>query len=44
VPIITKVLLVEMQLPDKYKEKFNISSEGPSSGVAGLGKLHKLLY
>ena len=31
VSIITKFRLVEMQLPEKYKEKFDVSSEGPSS-------------
>jgi hypothetical protein len=30
VPIITKLSLVGMQLREKYKEKFDISSEGPS--------------
>ena len=25
--------LVGMQLPEKYKENFDVSSEGPSSGV-----------
>ena len=29
-PIITKLSLVGMQLREKYKEKFDISSEGPS--------------
>ena len=28
-----KLLLVGMQLPEKYKENFNISSKGPSSVV-----------
>jgi hypothetical protein len=28
-----KLSLVGMQLPEKYKENFNVSSEGPSSGV-----------
>jgi hypothetical protein len=30
---INKLSLVGMQLPEKYKEKFDISSEGPSPGV-----------
>jgi hypothetical protein len=35
VPIIlNKFSLVGMQLPEKYKEKFDVSSEGPSSGVS----------
>jgi hypothetical protein len=29
-PIITKLSLVGMKLPEKYKEKFHITSEGPS--------------
>jgi hypothetical protein len=28
-----KLSLVGMQLPEKYKENFNILGEGPSSGV-----------
>ena len=28
-----KISLVGMQLPQKYKENFDVSSEGPSSGV-----------
>ena len=28
-----KLSLVGMQLPEKYKENFDVSSEGPSSGV-----------
>jgi hypothetical protein len=28
-----KLSLVGMQLPVKYKENFDVSSEGPSSGV-----------
>jgi hypothetical protein len=36
-----KLSLVGMQLPEKYKENFDVSSEGPSSGVsiAGVGKI-----
>jgi hypothetical protein len=30
---INKLSLVGMQLPKKYKEKFDVSTEGPSSGV-----------
>jgi hypothetical protein len=30
---ICKLSLVGMQRPEKYKEKFDVSSEGPSSGV-----------
>jgi hypothetical protein len=32
-----KLSLVGMQLPEKYKENFDVSSEGPSSGVTGEG-------
>jgi hypothetical protein len=28
-----KLSLVGMQLPEKYKENFDVSSEGPSSGI-----------
>ena len=28
-----KLSLEGMQLPEKYKENFDVSSEGPSSGV-----------
>jgi hypothetical protein len=28
-----KLSLVGMQLPEKYKENFDVSSEGPSSGL-----------
>jgi ribulose 1,5-bisphosphate carboxylase large subunit-like protein len=28
-----KLSLVGMQLPEKYKKNFDVSSEGPSSGV-----------
>jgi hypothetical protein len=28
-----KLSLVGMKLPEKYKENFDVSSEGPSSGV-----------
>ena len=38
-----KLSLVGMQLLEKYKENFDVSSEGPSSGVLA-GKLHELLY
>ena len=33
--------LVGMQLPEEYKEKFDVSSEGPSYGVtiAGVRKM-----
>jgi hypothetical protein len=31
-----KPLLVGMQLPEKYKENFDVSSEGPLSGVTSL--------
>jgi hypothetical protein len=34
-----KVSLVEMQQPEKYKANFDVSSEGPSSGI--LTKLSK---
>jgi hypothetical protein len=34
-----KLSLVEMQQPEKYKENFDVSSEGPSSEV--LTKLNK---
>jgi hypothetical protein len=30
---INKLSLVGMQLPEKYKENFDVSREGPSSGV-----------
>ena len=29
-----KLSLVGMQLPEKYKENFDVSNEGPSSGGA----------
>jgi hypothetical protein len=29
-----KLSLVGMQLPKKYKENFDVSSEGPSSGIS----------
>ena len=35
--IMNKLSLVGMQLPEKYKENFDVSSEGPSSGVTGEG-------
>ena len=31
VPVITKLRLMEMQLPGKYKENFDFSSPGPLS-------------
>jgi hypothetical protein len=31
-----KLSLVGMQLSEKYKENFDVSSEGPSSGVSSL--------
>jgi hypothetical protein len=31
-----KLSLVGMQLPEKYKENFDASSEGPSSGVTDV--------
>ena len=40
---INKLSLVGMQLPEKYKENFDVSSEGPSSGVSSqtfCGKLY----
>ena len=33
-----------MQLPGKYKENIDVSSEGPSSGVTSLVKPDKGLY
>jgi hypothetical protein len=33
-----KLSLVGMQLPEKYKENFDVSSEGPSSGVTSGGR------
>ena len=30
-----KLSLVGIQLPEKYKENFDVSSEAPSSGVTG---------
>jgi hypothetical protein len=30
-----KLPLLGMQKPEKYKENFDVSSEGPSSGVRG---------
>jgi hypothetical protein len=33
-----KLSLVGIQLPEKYKENFDVSSEGPSSGVTGGGR------
>jgi hypothetical protein len=32
--------LIGIQLPEKYKENFNVSSEGPSSGTTAIQ--HKL--
>jgi hypothetical protein len=32
-----KLSLVGMQLPEQYKEKFDVSNEGPSSGVTSGG-------
>jgi hypothetical protein len=32
-----KLSLVGMQLPETYKENFNVSSEVPSSGVTIVG-------
>ena len=32
-----KLSLVGMQIPEKYKENFDVSSEGPSSGVTNSG-------
>ena len=34
-----KLSLVGMQLPEKYKENFDVSSEGSSSGVTNLVNL-----
>jgi hypothetical protein len=31
-----KLSLVGLQLPEKYKENFNVSNEGPSSGVQNV--------
>ena len=39
-----KLSLVGMQLPEKYKENFDVSSEGPSSGVDNVLKFFKLLH
>ena len=41
-----KLSLVGMQLPEKYKENFNVSSEGPSSldRVDNLLKFFRLLH
>jgi hypothetical protein len=37
---INKLSLVGMQLPEKYKANFGVSSEGPWSGVtSGVGKI-----
>jgi hypothetical protein len=33
-----KLSLVGMQLPEKYKENFDVLSKGPSSGVSRLSK------
>ena len=30
---LNKLSLVGMQLPEEYKENFDVSSEGPSSGL-----------
>jgi hypothetical protein len=32
-----KLSLVGMQIPEKYKENFDVSSEGPSSGITNQG-------
>jgi hypothetical protein len=32
-----------MQLPEKYKENFFVSSEGPSSGVTSGGQENDML-
>jgi hypothetical protein len=33
-----KLSLVGMQLPEKYKENFDVSSEGPSSGITDTAR------
>jgi ribulose 1,5-bisphosphate carboxylase large subunit-like protein len=33
VPVITKIRLIEMHVSEDYTEKFDGSSEGPSSGI-----------
>jgi hypothetical protein len=33
-----KLSLVGMQLPEKYTQNFDVSSEGPSSGVISGGR------
>ena len=33
-----KLSLLGMQLPEKYKEKFDVLSEGPSFGVTSGGR------
>jgi hypothetical protein len=38
VPGSNKILLVGMQLPGKNKEKFDVSSKGPLSGVSSVGQ------
>ena len=35
-----KLSLAGMQLPEKYKENFDVSSEGPSSGVSNYTSLY----
>ena len=35
--------LIAMQLPEKYKENFDVSSEGPLTKLVA-GKLHELFY
>jgi hypothetical protein len=35
-----KLSLVGMQIPEKYKENFDVSSEGPSSGITGAFALN----
>jgi hypothetical protein len=39
-----KLSLVGMQLPEKYKENFDVSSEGPSSGRALIAQNVKILH
>jgi hypothetical protein len=36
-----KLLFVGMQLPEKYKENFDVSSEDPSSGLELLHSKHR---
>jgi hypothetical protein len=39
-----KLSLVGMQLPEKYKGNFDVSSEGPSSGRALIAQNVKILH